>query len=175
MKWIDGIHMASPEWDCRKVRERLKGLGFSSGRRHCNTLFRKLGIHCSYRKPRTTIRRIGHKVYPPPAKTLGNSKAQSGLWAGHHVTPYGKRFYDPDLCHGHLQETDSVQSDRKRLGCKFLSSWLHISSSFVRLTGPIRDVCGSRGDIGCEGQVGWKRGLDRQHFHRAILALAKGL
>ena len=62
MKLIDSIHIGSPEWGCRKVRERLLEFGHPIGRRHCNTLFRKLGIHCIYRKPRTTIRHLGHNV-----------------------------------------------------------------------------------------------------------------
>jgi putative transposase len=49
---------------CRKVREYLIELGHPIGRRHCTTLFRKLGIHCIYRKPRTTIPHSGQKVYP---------------------------------------------------------------------------------------------------------------
>ena len=64
MKLIDRIHMDDPAWGCRKVREYLIELGHPIGRRHCTTLFRKLGIHCIYRKPRTTIPHIGHKVYP---------------------------------------------------------------------------------------------------------------
>ena len=64
MKLIDRIHMDDPAWGCRKVREYLIELGHPIGRRHCTTLFRKLGIHCIYRKPRTTIPRIGHKIYP---------------------------------------------------------------------------------------------------------------
>ena len=64
MKLIDSIHLGDPAWGCRKVRERLIALGHPIGRRHCNTIFRKLGIHCIYRKPRTTIRHIGHKIYP---------------------------------------------------------------------------------------------------------------
>jgi putative transposase len=64
MKLSDRIHMESPEWGFRQVRERLIALGHPIGRRHCNTIFSKLGIQCIYRKPRTTIRHIGHKIYP---------------------------------------------------------------------------------------------------------------
>jgi putative transposase len=64
MKLIDRIHMDDPAWGCRKVRQYLNESSVPVGRRHCTTLFRKLGIHCIYRKPRTTIRHIGHKIYP---------------------------------------------------------------------------------------------------------------
>ena len=58
MKLIDRIHMDDPAWGCRKVREYLIELGHPIGRRHCTTLFRKLGIHCIYGKPRTLGVRI---------------------------------------------------------------------------------------------------------------------
>ena len=64
MKVIDTIHLDEPAWGVRKVRQYLIESGIPVGRRHCNTIFRKLGIHCIYRKPRTTIRHIGHKIYP---------------------------------------------------------------------------------------------------------------
>jgi putative transposase len=64
MKLIDNIHLDEPAWGVRKVRQYLNESGVPVGRRHCNTIFRKLGIHCIYRKPRTTIRHIGHKIYP---------------------------------------------------------------------------------------------------------------
>ena len=64
MKPIDTIHLDEHSWGVRKVRQFLIESGVPIGRRHCNTIFRKLGIHCIYRKPRTTIRHIGHKIYP---------------------------------------------------------------------------------------------------------------
>ena len=64
MTLIDSIHLDNTAWACRKVYDRLKDLGFPIGRHHCATLFRKLGIHCIYRKPRMNIRHIGHKVTP---------------------------------------------------------------------------------------------------------------
>ena len=64
MKLIDTIHLDEPSWGVRKVRQYLIESGVPIGRRHCNTIFRKLGTHCISRKPRTTIRQIGHKIYP---------------------------------------------------------------------------------------------------------------
>ncbi len=61
---IDTIHMESAGWGCRKVRYRLIAFGHPVGRRHCNTIFRKLGIHCIYSKPGTTIMHIGYKICP---------------------------------------------------------------------------------------------------------------
>jgi putative transposase len=64
MKVIDKVHLEEPAWGVRKVRQYLIESGVPVGRRHCTTLFRTLGIHCIYRKPRTTIRHIGHNIYP---------------------------------------------------------------------------------------------------------------
>ncbi len=59
MKLIDNIHLAEPTWGVRKVRQYLTESGVPVGRRQRNTIFGKLGIHCIYRKPRTTIKHIG--------------------------------------------------------------------------------------------------------------------
>ena len=64
MKLIDTIQLDEPSWGVRKVRQYLNESGVPVGRRHCTAFFRKLGIHCIYRKPRTTIPHIGHKIYP---------------------------------------------------------------------------------------------------------------
>ena len=80
MKVIDSIDMESPEWGCRKVRDRLIKLGYSIGRRHCTSLIRRMGIHCIYRKPRTTIRHIGHKIYPYLLRNLAITEPNQ-VWA----------------------------------------------------------------------------------------------
>ncbi len=72
--------MDDPAWGCRKVREYLIELGHPIGRRHCTTLFRKLGIHCIYRKPRTTIPHIGHKIHPYLLRHLEIVKPKQ-VWA----------------------------------------------------------------------------------------------
>ena len=69
MKVIESIHMESPEWGCRKVRDRLIKLGYSIGRR-CTTLIRRMAIYCIYRKPGTTIWHVGHKIYPYLLRSL---------------------------------------------------------------------------------------------------------
>ncbi len=55
MKLIDTIHLYEPSLVVRKVRQYLIESGVRVGRRHCSTLFRKLGIRCIYRKPRAAI------------------------------------------------------------------------------------------------------------------------
>ncbi len=117
IKLIDSIHIESPEWGCRKVRDRLIALGHPIGRRHCNTLFRKLGIHWVYRKPRTTNRA---QDIPVPPKTLGNRQAKQCLVDGLHEYPDGEGLCVPDMRHGYLQQKDVVQCHFKHPGCKFL-------------------------------------------------------
>jgi len=80
MKLIDNIHLDEPAWGVRKVRHYLIESGVPVGRRRCNTIFRKLGIHCIYRKPRTTITHKVHKIYPYLLRHLENTKPNL-VWA----------------------------------------------------------------------------------------------
>ena len=120
MKLIDSIHIESPERGCRKVHEWLIELGHPIGRRHCTTLFRKLGIHCIYRKPRTTIRHSGHKVTPYLLRHLEIVKPNQ-VWAMRITTiPGGKGLCDPGMRDGHLQSKESLQCHIQHTGCQFL-------------------------------------------------------
>ena len=80
MKEIDSLHMENPAWGSRKVRHRLMKMGYSIGRRHCTTLRGRMGIHCIYRKPRTTILHIGHKIYPYLLRNLAITEPNQ-VWA----------------------------------------------------------------------------------------------
>jgi putative transposase len=64
MKRIDGLHMAHPFYGSRKLKVLLRREGFDIGRRHVQTLMRKLGIEALYRKPRLSIPGDGHHIYP---------------------------------------------------------------------------------------------------------------
>ena len=120
MRLISSIHMASHEWESRKFCDWLIALEFPIGGRPCTTLFRKLGIHCIYRKPRTTIRHIGHKVYLYVLRRLGIKKANQ-VWVMDITTiPGGKRLCVSNGCQRHLQQKESVKVDLKHPGCEFL-------------------------------------------------------
>jgi hypothetical protein len=80
MKRIDTIHLDEPTIGVRKVRFYLIESGIPIGRRHCNTVFRNLDIHCIYRKPRTTINYIGHKIYHYLLRHL-ETAMQNQVWA----------------------------------------------------------------------------------------------
>ena len=64
MKRIDRYHLELPFAGARMMRDLLRQEGVEVGRKHVGTLMRKMGIQALYRKPRTTIRHPGHKVYP---------------------------------------------------------------------------------------------------------------
>lgn len=64
MRAIDQLHLDYPFAGSRMLRDLLRQDGFDVGRKHVATLMRKMGIEALYRKPRTTRRHPGHRVYP---------------------------------------------------------------------------------------------------------------
>jgi hypothetical protein len=120
MKLIDRIDMDDPAGGCQKVREYLIELGHPIGRRHCTTLFRKLGIHCIYRKPRTTIPHIGHKIYPYLLRHLEFVKPNQ-VWAMD-ITyiPMAKGFV-------YLTCVMDTYSRKKYYPVSFQTPWMRVS------------------------------------------------
>jgi putative transposase len=64
MRRIDELHLQYPFAGSRMLRDLMKKDGPTIGRRHVRTLMRKMGIDALYRKPNTSRRREGNKVYP---------------------------------------------------------------------------------------------------------------
>ena len=64
MKRIDALNLAHPFMGSRMLRDMLNREGFDVGRRHVGTLMRRMGIEALYRKPNTSKKHPGHKVYP---------------------------------------------------------------------------------------------------------------
>ena len=64
MKRIDALNLAHPFAGSRMLRDMLNRDGFDVGRRHVATLMRRMGIEALYRKPNTSKKHPGHKVYP---------------------------------------------------------------------------------------------------------------
>ena len=64
MRKIDHLHTDYPFMGARMLRDRLKALGYSVGRRHVARLMRLMGIEALYRKKRTTKRNPEHSVFP---------------------------------------------------------------------------------------------------------------
>ena len=64
MRRIDQLHLAHPTAGARMLRDILRREDIAIGRRHVATLMRRMGLEAIYRKPRTSDRHPGHKVYP---------------------------------------------------------------------------------------------------------------
>ena len=64
MKRIDRLHLEMPYAGSRMLRDLLNQDGIEVGRKHVATLMKRMGIEALYRKPKTTRKHPGHRVYP---------------------------------------------------------------------------------------------------------------
>ena len=64
MRRIDELHLEHPYAGARMLRDMLEREGIKVGRKHVRTLMWRMGIEALYRKPNTSRRHPGHKVYP---------------------------------------------------------------------------------------------------------------
>jgi putative transposase len=69
MRRIDELHLEYPFAGSRMLRRLLAAPtsewgGSKVGRRHVKTLMKRMGIEALYRRPRTTKREPGHKIFP---------------------------------------------------------------------------------------------------------------
>ena len=64
MRRIDELHLEHPYAGARMLRDMLKREGMPVGRKHVGTLMQRMGIEALYRKPNTSRRHPGHKIYP---------------------------------------------------------------------------------------------------------------
>lgn len=64
MRKIDELHLEHPFMGARMLRDQLNRMGFKVGRKHVNTLMKKMGIEALYQKPRTSRKHPAHAVYP---------------------------------------------------------------------------------------------------------------
>jgi len=65
MAAMDRLHLDYPFMGSRALRDILRRTGFPGvARRHIATLMKKMGIEAIYRKPNTSKRHPGHKIYP---------------------------------------------------------------------------------------------------------------
>ncbi len=61
---MDKLHTGSPFAGARMLRDMLKLDGEAVGRQHVSTLMKQMGIQALYRKPNTSKKHPGHKIYP---------------------------------------------------------------------------------------------------------------
>lgn len=80
MKRIDAIHLEYPFAGSRMLRDLLKREGIEVGRRHVATLMQRMGIEALYRKPNTSKKQPGHKIYAYLLREMKIERANH-VWA----------------------------------------------------------------------------------------------
>jgi putative transposase len=80
MRRIDELHLEYPFAGARMLRDMLQREGHAVGRKHVSTLMAKMGIEALYRKPNTSKKHPGHKVYPYLLRGL-NINQPNQVWA----------------------------------------------------------------------------------------------
>ena len=80
MRRIDELHLEHPFAGARMLRDLLNREGFKVGRKHVATLMVRMGIEALYRKPNTSKKHPGHKVYPYLLRGLTIGRANQ-VWA----------------------------------------------------------------------------------------------
>ena len=80
MRRIDELHLDYPFAGSRMLRDLLRREGFMAGRRHVRTLVHRMCVQAIYRKPNTSKKHPGHKVYPYLLRELTIDRANQ-VWA----------------------------------------------------------------------------------------------
>lgn len=80
MRRIDELHLELPFAGARMLRDLLRGEGIAVGRKHMTTLMRRMAITALYRKPNTSRKATGNKIYPYLLRTLAITRANQ-VWS----------------------------------------------------------------------------------------------
>ena len=80
MHLLDRLHLEYPFMGARMLRDQLNRAGYKVGRKHVSTLMKHMGIEALYRKPRTSNKHPGHKIYPYLLRDKNISRANQ-VWA----------------------------------------------------------------------------------------------
>jgi putative transposase len=80
MRRIDELHLQMPFAGSRMLRDLLQREGFGVGRKRVATLMKRMGVEALYRKPNTSKRQPGHKIYPYLLRHLDIDQANQ-VWA----------------------------------------------------------------------------------------------
>lgn len=80
MRRMDELHLDMPWAGSRMLRDLLQREGKVIGRKHVCTLMKRLSIEALYRKPSTSKKHPGHKIYPYLLKNLPITRANQ-VWA----------------------------------------------------------------------------------------------
>ncbi|MGY3622450.1 hypothetical protein ACVJGD_008646 [Bradyrhizobium sp. USDA 10063] len=86
MQRLDRLHLEFPFAGSRMLSGPLAAKECKIGRRHVKTLMRRMGTEALYRRPRTTKREAGHRIYPHLLRSMvimrrddGQHRSGSGL------------------------------------------------------------------------------------------------
>jgi putative transposase len=80
MRRIDELHLEHPFMGSRMLRDQLNRAGCAVGRTHVGTLMKRMGIEALYRKPGTSKKHPGNKIYPYLLRGLTIDRANQ-VWA----------------------------------------------------------------------------------------------
>ena len=80
MRYMDELHLEYPFMGARMLRDQLNRNGFSIGRKRVSTLMNRMGIEALYRKPNTSKKHPGHKIYPYLLRNMSISESNM-VWA----------------------------------------------------------------------------------------------
>ena len=80
MRHIDELHLEYPFMGARMLRDQLNREGFDVGRKHVGTLMKRMGVEALYKKPNTSKKHPGHKIYPYLLRDLAIEQANQ-VWA----------------------------------------------------------------------------------------------
>ncbi|MBM9538458.1 IS3 family transposase [Desulfobulbus alkaliphilus] len=80
MHRLDELHLEYPFMGARMLCDQLGLSGIQSGRRRVGTLMKRMGIQALYRKPGTSKKHPGHKVYPYLLRGMAINQANQ-VWA----------------------------------------------------------------------------------------------
>jgi len=80
MRHIDERRLEHPFMGARMLRDQLNREGFTVGHKHVSTLMKNMGIEALYKKPNTSKKRPGHKIYPYLLRDLTIEEANQ-VWA----------------------------------------------------------------------------------------------
>jgi len=77
---MDELHLEHPFMGARMLRDQLNRAGYDVGRKHVGTLMKRMGIEALCRKPGTSKKHPGHKIYPYLLRGINISQANQ-VWA----------------------------------------------------------------------------------------------
>ena len=80
MRHIDELHLEHPFMGARMLGDQLNRQGFDVGRKHVGTLMKRMGVEAIYKKPNTSKKHPGHKIYPYLLRNLAIAQANK-VWA----------------------------------------------------------------------------------------------